>query len=86
MPFTGIDASRDYRAMYADVFKFHERFNPPDFTDTDGQPGRYWWTAAAELTQLADKYHNDAFMTALLTAVYAELEREYKRGQDNAAN
>ena len=86
MPFTGIDASRDYRAMYADVFKFHERFNPPDFTDTDGPPGRYWWTAAAELTQLADKYHNDAFMTALLTAVYAELEREYKRGQDNAAN
>lgn len=77
MPFKSIDGQRDYKAMYADVFKFHEKYSPPDARDT-GQPGGYWWTASEELTQLGAKYGNDAFITALLVAVYGELEREYQ--------
>lgn len=77
-PFTGYDSSRDYKAMYADVFKFHTKYNPPDIADK-GKPGGYWWTLNEEMIQLANRYGNDAFMNGLLNAVYNELEREYQQ-------
>ena len=76
--FTGYDSSRDYKAMYADVFKFHTKHNPPDTADK-GQPGGYWWTLNEDMIQLANRYGNDAFMNGLLNAVYSELEREYQQ-------
>ena len=76
-PFTGADGSRDYRAIYADIFKFHEAHNPPDISDTSGDPDGYWWTVGIELTQLSKKYGGDEFANNLLMAVFTELEREY---------
>lgn len=77
-PFQSVDGKQDYRAMFADVYKFHEKFNPPDAADT-GEKGGYWWTASEELTQLAGKYPGSEFFTKLLLTVFEELEREYKR-------
>ena len=37
-PFTGIDKSRNYRAMYRAACDFHERHNPPTVD------GEYWRT------------------------------------------
>ena len=78
-PFTGYDNSRDYRSMYADVFKFHEQHSPPDTADKEGKPGGYWWMLNEDMIQLANRYGNDAFMNGLLNAVYSELERDYQQ-------
>ena len=77
-PFKSIDGETDYRELYRDIFKFHEKYNPPDVTDT-GEKGGYWYSASEELTELANKYPNNKFATDLLLAVFSELEEEYKK-------
>ena len=74
-PFTGIDARRDYRAMYRAACDFHERHNPPCLDDEM----EYWTQAADDMSEVAARFDNDAFLIGLLIAVYNELEREYKR-------
>ena len=74
-PFTGIDARRDYRAMYRAACDFHERHNPPRLDDEM----EYWTQAADDMSEVAAGFDNDAFLIGLLIAVYNELEREYKR-------
>ena len=68
---------RDYRAMYADAYTFHERHNPPIVGNEQAEED-YWITSAKDMTELAIRYGNNSFMNALLIAIYAELEREYK--------
>lgn len=64
---------RDYRAIYRAVHEYHERHNPPQLT------GEYWRAAATDIAAVSNALDNDPFGQALLMAVYAELEREYKR-------
>lgn len=68
---------RDYRAMYADAYTFHERHNPPSIGSEQTEID-YWMKSAKDMTELANRHGNDTFMNALLIAIYAELEREYK--------
>lgn len=76
-PFTApTDATRDYRAMYAALFRFHERHNPPTLGDDDG--AMYWASASDDMQATAQKFDNDPFLTGLLLTVFDELEREYK--------
>lgn len=70
------DATRDYRAMYAALFRFHERHNPPTLGDDDG--ALYWAATTDEMIAIAQQFNNDPFMMNLLCVVFDELEREYK--------
>lgn len=71
-PLTGLDPRRNYRAMYRAVCDFHERHNPPTLE------GDYWSETADDMTETANRFDNDPFLTGLLLAVFEELEREYK--------
>lgn len=90
MAFTGIDEKRDYRAMYRTAFAYHESHNPPtvdrEYWRTH-EPGvdecpkseiDYWERAAQDMSAAAG---GDPFLIGLLTAVYNELEREYRATQ-----
>ncbi len=95
-PFTGIDAKRDYRAMYRAVFEFHNQHNPPQ-TDKaywqQNKPGEadppqadldYWAKAAADVAAVSKQFGNDKFIMDLLCAVYDELGREYEAARRQA--
>lgn len=71
-PSTGISTGRNYPAMYEEARAYHERHNPPQLTP------EYWEEAMKDLLMTARQYGNDPFMTALLSAVYGEMERAYK--------
>ena len=71
------DPARDYRAMYAALFRFHERHNPPTMGDDDG--ALYWQTTNDDMIATAQQFDDDPFMLNLLYAVFNELEMEYKR-------
>lgn len=89
-PFTGIDKSRNYRAMYRAACDFHERHNPPTVdreywrTHTPGEDEtpqaelEYWEKATDDITATANGFSNDPFLTGLLVAIFDELEREYR--------
>ena len=89
-PFTGIEKSRNYRAMYRAACDFHERHNPPT---VDGEywrthkPGEdeapqaeldYWEAVCDDMTATANSLQQDPFLIGLLIAIFEELEREYK--------
>ncbi len=76
-PFTGIDSSRNYRAMYRAACEYHERHNPPRLDDDNGET--YWAEAVEDIGVVSSTFDNDPFLMGLLTAIYDELEREYKR-------
>jgi hypothetical protein len=93
-PFTGIDKSRNYRAMYRAACDFHERHNPPTI---DGEywrthkPGEdeepqaeldYWENTVEDISATAGGFNNDPFITGLLVAIFEELEREYRALKD----
>lgn len=67
---------RDYRAIYRAVHDYHERHNPPQLTDD------YWQATVTDIAAVSNALDNDPFAKALLAAVLAELEREYKRIRD----
>ena len=77
------DAARDYRAMYAALFRFHERHSPPTPGDDDG--ALYWAATSEDMTATAEQFDNDPFIIDLLCVVFAELEREYKAIRQQAA-
>lgn len=70
------DPARDYRAMYAALFRFHERHNPPTLEDDDG--ALYWAATTDDMQATAKQFNDDPFMLNLLCTVFEELEREYK--------
>ena len=70
------DPARDYRAMYAALFRFHERHNPPTLGDDDG--ALYWAAVSDDMQATAQQFNGDPFMVNLLCIVFEELEREYK--------
>lgn len=96
--FTGMDASRDYKKMYRAAHDFHKEHNPPtvnlEYWRTH-KPGQdtppdeelsYWIKAAEDVGKTAASFNNDPFLTGLLTAVFDELEREYKARRDEASS
>lgn len=70
------DPARDYRAMYAALFRFHERHNPPTIGEDNGDG--YWIATTDDMQATAKQFNDDPFMVNLLCAVFEELEREYK--------
>ena len=96
-PFTGMDTSRDYRAMYRAACNFHERHNPPKVDseyrkshtpgedDTPQAELDYWEEAAMDVSETASAFQSDPFLTGLLLAVYEELEREYRALRDSVS-
>ena len=70
------DPARDYRAMYAALFRFHERHNPPIIGEDNGDG--YWAATTNDMQATAKQFNDDPFLTGLLLAVFDELEREYK--------
>lgn len=76
------DTTRDYRAMYAALFRFHERHNPPTPGDDDG--ALYWSATTDDMTATAQRFDNDPFMVNLLCVVFGELESEYKAMRQQA--
>lgn len=77
------DATRDYRAMYAALFRFHERHSPPTPGDDDG--ALYWAATTDDMTAIAQQFNDDTFMMNLLCVVFDELEREYKAMRQQTA-
>ena len=77
------DPARGYRAMYAALFRFHERHNPPTLGDDDG--ALYWAAVSDDMQATAQQFNNDPFMVDLLCIVFEELEREYKALRNQAA-
>ena len=70
------DPARDYRAMYAALFRFHERHNPPTIGEDNGDG--YWIATTDDMQATAQLFNDDPFMLNLLCTVFEELEREYK--------
>ena len=70
------DPARDYRAMYAALFRFHERHNPPTIGEDNGDG--YWTATTDDMQATAQLFNGDPFMVNLLCTVFEELEREYK--------
>ena len=70
------DPARDYRAMYAALFRFHERHNPPTIGEDNGDG--YWAATTDDMQATAQLFNDDPFMLNLLCTVFEELEREYK--------
>lgn len=77
------DTARDYRAMYAALFRFHERHSPPTPGDDDG--ALYWAATTDDMTAIAQQFNDDPFMMNLLCVVFDELEREYKAMRQQTA-
>lgn len=76
-PFTSWYATRDYRKMYRVVFGFHKRHNPPPAAGSP-RTDEYWAEVSADLQKIIEDNDGDPFLTDLLAAVFAELERESK--------
>lgn len=70
------DPARDYRAMYAALFRFHDRHNPPTIGEDNGDG--YWIATTDDMQATAKQFNDDPFMLNLLCTVFEELEREYK--------
>ena len=76
-PFTApTDSSRDYRAMYAALYRFHERHSQPPTQAADLE--RYWNDVTDDLTETANQFGNDEYMQGLLSEAFEELERQQK--------
>lgn len=96
-PFTGIDKSRNYRAMYRAACDFHERYNPPivdmeywkshtpGIDDTPQAELTYWEKLSDDIGATANSFQQDPFLTGLLVAIFEELEREYKALREAAS-
>ena len=71
-------AGLDYRAFYADLYRWHERYTAAVLQDSSA------WDAAAEAWQQVGNKHNAAanpFVMSVLEAAYIEMEREYMATQ-----
>lgn len=71
-PSTGICEGRNYSAMYEAAYAYHRRYSPPqDVPD-------YWEKAVGDIGSVARRFGNNPLIIGLLSAIFAELEREYK--------
>ena len=96
-PFTGMDTSRNYRALYRAACDYHEAHNPPTVNreywkthipgedETPQEEIDYWVEAAKGLRELDQRYNNDPFLTGLLVAIYDELSKEYRARREAAS-
>lgn len=87
---------RDYNKLYRAAHDFHKAHTPPVVdkeywrTHTPGEDdipeaeAQYWIKAAAELGEAFESGGNDPFLMDLLSALYAEIEREYKAIREDA--
>lgn len=94
-PFTGVDSSRNYRALYRAACNFHERHNPPlveaeywknhtpGIDDTPQAELDYWANVAEDMSATASDLHQDPFLIGLLMAIFEELEREYRAKKES---
>ncbi len=88
--------ARDYRMFYRAAFDYHKRNTPPPVdraywskhtvgeADVPEAELRYWMEAAEDASKTSARCGNDPFLSDLLSAVYAELEREYKKLREAA--
>ena len=88
--FTDHTGSRDYNKLYRIAHEYHSKHSPPLVdkeywrTHTPGEDdipeaeAQYWIRAAEELGAVSESGGNDLFLMDLLSALYAEMEREYK--------
>ncbi len=95
-PFTNASGTRNYKAIYRVAHDYHKRHNPPVVereywrTHPPGAPApssevEYWNDSAEDIMNTAQANGNDAFLMALLAAVYEELEREYNQTKEAIA-
>ena len=82
-PFTALDASRNSRSMYRAACDFHERHNLS--SRSAGEDDAYWERVTDDMTETASRFDGDPFLTALLIAVFEELEREAKAARQAGA-
>ncbi|MBQ9257442.1 MAG: hypothetical protein IJ181_10040 [Acidaminococcaceae bacterium] len=66
-----------YKRIYRAVFDYHERHKPHPTTENE------WLAAAEDLGKTANELGNNPFANFLLTAVYDELQRQWKQAQGN---
>lgn len=66
---------RRYKAIFREAYNFLERNSPPD------QSEEYWEAACNDLMETGNKFPEDPLATEILVAIFAELEREYKRNK-----
>ena len=71
-PFTALDSSRNYRALYRAACDFHERHNPPTLDSLD----LYRADVEADAARPAAQFGGDPFLVSMLHAIKAELNRE----------
>jgi len=94
-PLTDYTGERDYNRLYRIAHDFHQRHNPPTVDreywriripgvdDTPEAELRYWEETVKDMAETASAGKGDPFLQALLTAVYEELERDYKALRDS---
>lgn len=94
--FTDHSGSRDYNRYYRIAHDYHKAHTPPVVeaeywrTHTPGEDdipeaeAQYWIRASAELGAASESGGNDTFLMDLLSALYAEIEREYKALREEA--
>ena len=70
--FVNVSGTRNYKTLYRIAHDFHKRHAPPTLE------AGYWDQTAEDMTAIANVNNNDPFLIDLLTAIYEELEREYK--------
>ena len=70
--FVNVSGTRNYKTLYRIAHDFHKRHAPPTLE------AGYWDQTAEDMTAIANANNNDPFLIDLLTAIYEELEREYK--------
>lgn len=88
--FTDHTGGRNYKRLYRIAHDYHQRNNPPivvldywkDHTpgvdDIPEAEAMYWERASQDIGAASAAGGSDPFLTGLLLAVYAELEREYE--------
>lgn len=66
----------DYKATYRAAFDFHQKWMHTPETETQ------WEECAAEIISISNSLGNDPFVIDLLTAIYSDIEREWRRLHD----
>lgn len=94
--FTDHSGSRDYNLYYRIAHDYHKAHTPPVVeaeywrTHTPGEDdipeaeAQYWIRAAEELGEASAAGECDPFLMDLLSALYVEMEREYKAIREEA--
>lgn len=94
--FTDHSGDRDYNKLYRVAHDYHKAHTPPvvdkeywrtHIPGEDETPEAelmYWTQAAEDISKTSAAGNNDPLLMGLLTAVYDEMEREYKAVREEA--